>query len=30
LHEIGSQAKVDPVITRANWPAMSADESVAY
>jgi hypothetical protein len=21
---------VDPVITRANWPGMTADESVAY
>ncbi len=30
LREIGSTVPVDPVITRANWPGMSAEESVAY
>jgi alkanesulfonate monooxygenase SsuD/methylene tetrahydromethanopterin reductase-like flavin-dependent oxidoreductase (luciferase family) len=30
LREIGAAVPVDPVITRANWPGMTADESVAY
>jgi alkanesulfonate monooxygenase SsuD/methylene tetrahydromethanopterin reductase-like flavin-dependent oxidoreductase (luciferase family) len=30
LREIGAAVPVDPVITRANWPGMSPDESVAY
>jgi alkanesulfonate monooxygenase SsuD/methylene tetrahydromethanopterin reductase-like flavin-dependent oxidoreductase (luciferase family) len=30
LRGIGSAVPVNPVITRANWPGMSADESVAY
>jgi alkanesulfonate monooxygenase SsuD/methylene tetrahydromethanopterin reductase-like flavin-dependent oxidoreductase (luciferase family) len=30
LRAIGSQVPVNPVITRANWPGMSANESVAY
>jgi len=30
LREIGSTVPVDPVVTRANWPGMSAEESVAY
>jgi alkanesulfonate monooxygenase SsuD/methylene tetrahydromethanopterin reductase-like flavin-dependent oxidoreductase (luciferase family) len=30
LRAIGAQAPVNPVITRANWPGMSPDESVAY
>jgi alkanesulfonate monooxygenase SsuD/methylene tetrahydromethanopterin reductase-like flavin-dependent oxidoreductase (luciferase family) len=30
LRAIGSVVPVDPVITRANWPGMSANESVAY
>jgi alkanesulfonate monooxygenase SsuD/methylene tetrahydromethanopterin reductase-like flavin-dependent oxidoreductase (luciferase family) len=30
LREIGSMVPVNPVITRANWPGMSPDESVAY
>jgi hypothetical protein len=30
LRDIGSRVPVDPVITRANWPGMTADESVAY
>jgi len=30
LREIGSTVPVEPVVTRANWPGMSPDESVAY
>ena len=30
LREIGDSVPVNPVITRANWPGMTADESVAY
>jgi alkanesulfonate monooxygenase SsuD/methylene tetrahydromethanopterin reductase-like flavin-dependent oxidoreductase (luciferase family) len=30
LREIGSLVPVNPVITRANWPGMSANESVDY
>lgn len=30
LREIASEVPVNPVITRANWPGMTADESVAY
>ena len=30
LREIGAAVPVNPVITRANWPGMSPDESVAY
>jgi len=30
LREIGKRVPVDPVITRANWPGMTPDESVAY
>lgn len=30
LRAIGSQVPVDPIITRANWPAMSAQDSVDY
>jgi alkanesulfonate monooxygenase SsuD/methylene tetrahydromethanopterin reductase-like flavin-dependent oxidoreductase (luciferase family) len=30
LREIGAAVPVNPVITRANWPGMSSDESVAY
>ncbi len=30
LREIGQSVPVNPVITRANWPGMSADDSVAY
>lgn len=30
LREIGDSVPVNPIITRANWPGMTADESVAY
>ena len=30
LREIGAAVPVNPVITRANWPGMSPDESAAY
>jgi hypothetical protein len=30
LRAIGDSVPVSPVITRANWPGMTADESVAY
>jgi len=30
LRAIGDSVPVNPVITRANWPGMTADESVAY
>jgi alkanesulfonate monooxygenase SsuD/methylene tetrahydromethanopterin reductase-like flavin-dependent oxidoreductase (luciferase family) len=30
LREIGQSVPVNPVITRANWPGMTADECVAY
>ncbi len=30
LREIGDAVPVNPIITRANWPGMTADESVAY
>jgi alkanesulfonate monooxygenase SsuD/methylene tetrahydromethanopterin reductase-like flavin-dependent oxidoreductase (luciferase family) len=30
LRDIGAAVPVNPVITRANWPGMSPDESVAY
>jgi len=30
LREIGSQVPVDPIITRANWPNMSTQDSVDY
>jgi alkanesulfonate monooxygenase SsuD/methylene tetrahydromethanopterin reductase-like flavin-dependent oxidoreductase (luciferase family) len=30
LREIGAAVPVNPVITRANWPGMSPEESVAY
>ena len=30
MREIGAAAPVNPIITRANWPGMSPDESVAY
>jgi len=30
LRQISGSASVNPVITRANWPGMSADESVDY
>lgn len=30
LRQLGAAAPVNPVITRANWPGMSPDESVSY
>jgi hypothetical protein len=30
LRDIGGSVPVEPVVTRANWPGMSPDESVAY